>query len=236
MTNNPVSAPAQSQESRTPGLISASIMCADISNLVETIRVLEEEKVEYLHIDVMDGHFVPNYALGMDHINKIREISKLPMDFHLMITDPEEKIDWFNFGPGDVVIIHYESTRHIIKALEKIRATGAKPGIALNPGTPIFVLDEVLDFIDVIAAMTVNPGFAGQQIVPGSIEKVRRLKNYLIERGYPDIEIEVDGNISNENARLLYDRGADIFVAGTSSIFGKKERHQAIHELRESIC
>ncbi|MBK5210990.1 MAG: ribulose-phosphate 3-epimerase [Coriobacteriia bacterium] len=224
-----------SESAKKPGEISASIMCADISNLVETLDILESENVEYLHMDVMDGHFVPNFALGMDHIKKIREISNIPMDFHLMITDPEEKIGWFNFGPGDCVIVHYESTRHIIKALEAIQATGAKPGIALNPGTPIFVLDEILDFIDIVAAMTVNPGFAGQQIVPGSIDKVARLKKYLIEKGHPDIEIEVDGNISFENAKLLRERGADIFVAGTSSVFGDMDRHAAINKLRESI-
>jgi len=224
-----------SESSKRPGEISASIMCADISNLVETLDILESESVEYLHMDVMDGHFVPNFALGMDHIKKIREISNVPMDFHLMITDPEEKIGWFNFGPGDCVIVHYESTRHIIKALEAIKATGAKPGIALNPGTPVFVLDEILDFIDIVAAMTVNPGFAGQQIVPGSIDKVARLKKYLIDRGHPDIEIEVDGNISFENARLLRERGADIFVAGTSSVFGDMDRHEAIRSLREAI-
>lgn len=219
------------------GEISASIMCADISHLVETLKILADENVEYLHIDVMDGHFVPNYALGMDHIKKIRELSDVPMDFHLMITDPEEKIDWFKFGPGDVVIVHYESTRHIIKALERIRATGAKPGIALNPGTPIFVLDEVLDFIDVIAAMTVNPGFAGQQIVPGSFDKVHRLRKYLDDKGYDNIEIEVDGNVSFENARLLREAGADIFVAGTSSVFhGSMDRHEATRKLRESIA
>ena len=218
-------------------IIAPSILAANFLNLHEEIEKINVSQASWIHFDVMDGHFVPNYALGMDHIKKIRELSDVPMDFHLMITDPEEKIDWFKFGPGDVVIVHYESTRHIIKALERIRATGAKPGIALNPGTPIFVLDEVLDFIDVIAAMTVNPGFAGQQIVPGSFDKVHRLRKYLDDKGYDNIEIEVDGNVSFENARLLREAGADIFVAGTSSVFhGSMDRHEATRKLRESIA
>lgn len=203
------------------GKIAPSIMCADFRHLEENIKLLEQAGVEYLHFDIMDGSFVPNFTLGPDLMKAVREITNIPFDIHLMVKHPENHIALFDVRPGDIVSVHQESTIHMQRTLQKIKDYGAKAAIALNPATPIYSIEDVLDDIEVVLVMTVNPGFAGQKIVPATIRKIANLKNYLIEKGYDNIEIEVDGNISYENARKTREVGADIFVAGTSSLFIK---------------
>ena len=199
--------------------ISPSIMCADFFGLKEYINLFEKYKIDMIHVDVMDGSFVPNYTLGTDFIRVLKKNTKIPMDIHLMIDNPEGKIDWFDFSEGDFVSVHAESTRHLHKAVSEIKQRDAKAGAALNPATPICMLENVLDDIDMVLLMTVNPGFAGQKLIPSMLDKIKNLRKYLDERGYGNIEIEVDGNVSFENARLMRQAGANIFVAGTSSLF-----------------
>jgi ribulose-phosphate 3-epimerase len=218
--------------------ISPSMMCANFLNLENDIRIFEAADIEYLHIDIMDGQFVPNYTLGVDYCKKLKEASRIPLDLHLMITEPERKLDWFapSLGEGDYVSIHYESTVHAQRALKKIRSLGAKPMLALNPATPIAMLEYVLDDIDAVLIMTVNPGYAGQELIPATLGKIRRLREYLDASGYPDVEIEVDGNVSFENAKLMSEAGADIFVAGSSSVYkAGADIGENIQKLREAV-
>ena len=202
-------------------MIAPSMMCVDFMEIGKCVRELEHCGADYLHIDIMDGSFVPNYTLGTDFIRALKKNSTLPLDIHLMIDRPEQKLDWFAFGEGDYVPIHAESTPHLQRALTAIRVRGAKPMVALNPGTPITAIEELLDVIDGVLIMTVNPGFAGQKLVPSTLSKITRMRKFLDDHGYPDIEIEVDGNVSFENAKKMTEAGADIFVAGTSSIYAK---------------
>lgn len=202
-------------------MISPSMMCVDFAHLEDSLNLLSNLNVEYLHFDIMDGDFVPNYTLGPDFMKAVRSISSIPFDIHLMIQRPEDKLSYFDIRPGDLVCVHLESTVHLQRVLQRIRDMGAKAAVALNPATPITSLEEVLDDIDVIMIMTVNPGFAGQKLIPATISKIKHLREYLDAHGYQQILIEVDGNVSFENARLMRLAGADIFVAGTSSLFSQ---------------
>lgn len=218
------------------GKISPSMMCADFTELRRTLEVFEKFGVEYLHLDIMDGHFVPNITLGESLIKQIRKITAIPFDYHLMITDPETKIDWFDLRAGDLMSVHYESTPHVQRAMGKIKDKGAKAGVALNPATPLNVLDYLACDIDFLLLMTVNPGFAGQNVVRQTLGKIRDARTYLDEKGYTDVMIEVDGCVSFPNAKIMRKNGADIFVGGTSSIFGAStDLAQGLAELRAAI-
>lgn len=220
-----------------PGKISPSIMCADFRHLEENIKILEKAGVEYLHFDIMDGSFVPNFTLGPDLMKSVREITTIPFDIHLMVQHPENHLHLFDIRPGDLVSVHQESTIHLQRTLQKIKNYGAKAAAALNPATPIYSVEDVLDDIDVVLIMTVNPGFAGQKLVPATLKKIANMKKYLEENGYGQIEIEVDGNVSYENAKKMREVGADIFVAGTSSLFVKgKDILDSVIELRKCIA
>lgn len=201
------------------GKISASMMCSSLVDLQETIRIFEQEKIEYLHIDVMDGDFVPNFGLGVDYIRGLRDLTEIPLDLHLMINKPEYKFNWIGIAPTDIVSIHYESTSQVQRALDWLRPFGCRCFLAINPATPVWCLEEVLDYIDGINLLMVNPGFAGQKIVESTLKKAEKLQKFLQENKRENIEVEVDGNITPHNGNLLRKSGADIFVAGTSSIF-----------------
>lgn len=206
-------------------------MCADFMNLGRDIKEMERLNIEYLHIDVMDGSFVPNYTLGTDFVSAVKKITDIPVDIHLMIDEPERKTEWFTFGEGDYVSVHYEATKHVQRTIQKIKDRGAKAMLALNPATPLCVIEDVAADIDAVLIMTVNPGYAGQKLVVQTLDKIKRAKNM-----YPDIEIEVDGNVSFENAKLMSEAGADIFVAGSSSLFIKgKNLDETVKMLRDSI-
>ncbi|MBE6549047.1 MAG: ribulose-phosphate 3-epimerase [Ruminococcaceae bacterium] len=216
--------------------ISPSIMCADFMNLEKCIRDFEKNGIEYIHVDIMDGHFVPNFTLGTDFCKALKKATNIPLDIHLMVENPEEKLGWFEFGEGDYVSVHYESTKHLQRVLSEIRKRGAKPMVAINPATPIDVLRWILPDIDAVLLMTVNPGFAGQKLVEQCLEKITELRSFLDSHGCENVEIEVDGNVSFENARRMSDAGADIFIAGTSSIFkAGVSMDDSVAKLREAI-
>jgi len=218
------------------GQIAPSVMCVDFLDLAATLKTFEKCEIEYLHVDVMDGVFVPNYTLGTDFINMLHDATDIPLDIHLMIDEPDRKMDWFNLREGDYVSIHYESTNHVQRTLQAIKDKGAKAMLALNPATPIHTLEDVLPELDAVLIMTVNPGYAGQKLVPQSLDKIKRTKDFLLARGYDNIVIEVDGNVSFENALKMRKAGGDIFVAGSSSVFKKDEDlTQNILKLREAI-
>lgn len=219
------------------GKIAPSIMCADFGHLEENVKALEEVGVEYLHFDIMDGSFVPNFTMGPDLMKAVRAITKLPFDVHLMIMRPENHLGLFDIREGDLVSVHPESTLHLQRTLQRIKDSSAAAGVALNPATPIYVLEDILDDIGFVLAMTVNPGFAGQKLIPATIKKIARLKEYLTEKCYNDIKIEVDGNVSFDNAIKMREAGADIFVAGTSSLFAKgTDLKAAAEKLRSCIA
>ena len=199
--------------------ISASMMCSDLVDLRETIEVFERNGIERLHIDMMDGNFVPNFGLGVDYIRGLRKLTSIPLDIHLMVKDPEYKLQWIGIHETDIVSIHYESSFQVQRVLDWLKPYGCKRFLAINPATPISALEEVLDYIDGINLLMVNPGFAGQKIVPSTIKKAEKVVKLLKESNREDIIIEVDGNITPENARILRDIGASMFVAGTSAIF-----------------
>ena len=218
------------------GKISASVMCADLCRLEKDIKILESSGVEFLHFDIMDGDFVPNYTLGNDIIRAVRSVTKMPFDIHLMINRPEDKIGWFDLREGDFVSIHYEATNHVQRTLQRIKDAGAKAALALNPATPLDCVKYILPDVDMILLMTVNPGYAGQKLVLATLEKIKELKQLLNHAGFSNIEIEVDGNVSFENAKQMRIAGADIFVAGSSSLFNKgSSLEESCTLLRKSI-
>ena len=219
------------------GLISASMMCANLIDLKETLKIFEEEKVDYLHIDVMDGEFVPNFGLGVDYIRCLRELTDIPLDIHLMVRNPEYKLQWIGIQQNDIVSVHFESTFQVQRALDWLDQYGCKKFLAINPATPIYSLEEVLDYIDGVNLLMVNPGFAGQQIVGSTLKKADKLRQFLIDNHRDNLIFEVDGNISPKHAKILREKGADMFVTGTSSVFrgNVNDYRHNLNELRTII-
>lgn len=222
--------------SRRPKL-SASIMCADWLNLKNDLKKIEAAGIDYLHYDIMDGHFVPNMMLPAELLKKIRAGTSLPYDIHIMTENPEQIILQLHLRKGDIVTVHYESTVHVQRALAQVRELGATPAIAINPATPVEMIREILPDIGMVLIMTVNPGFAGQKLVPQCIDKIRRTRQMLDEAGYPLVMVAVDGNCSFENVPMMYAAGAELFVVGSSSVFSPDMSiEQATQKLMATFC
>lgn len=215
--------------------ISASLMCANLLTIEKDVRELEAAGVDYMHIDIMDGLFVPNIMLNNLFIEAVRSITKLPFDIHLMVMNPETKLDWFDIREGDFVSIHYESTSNVLGSLQLIEEKGAKAAVALSPATPIEILSYLLKNLSMVNIMAVNPGFAGRTMVPMTLQKLTDTRRFLDERGYHHISIEVDGNVSPENAPLMRQAGADMFVGGSSGLFCKDTSINANVELFRKV-
>ena len=198
-------------------------MCTNPYMLKEDIDILKEEKIDYLHLDIMDGHFVSNISFGIDFIQSIRKQTSLAFDFHLMVENPLKIIPQLDLKKGDIVSIHFEANYDLDDIIALIKSYQCELFIALNPQTPICILDLVHQHINGINFLTINPGFAGQKILPVAVKKFLYLKDFLRQRNWEHIAIEVDGNMSFANAQRFKEMGADIFVAGTSSIFPNKQ-------------
>jgi len=213
-------------------LIAPSLLSADFARLKEEVRAVERAGAHLLHLDVMDGVFVPNLTFGPLVISAIRPHTSLPFDVHLMIIQPERYLKDFAEAGADLLCIHYEATPHLHRAITQIKELGKLAGVSLNPHTPPESLDYVLELLDFVLVMTVNPGFGGQRFIPQCLPKIEKLKNTILKRGLKTL-IEVDGGINAETAPLVLSAGADILVAG-SAIFGKEDYAKAISALKPS--
>ena len=211
--------------------IAPSILASNFAKLGEEVRAVEQGGADVIHVDVMDGHFVPNISIGIPVVASLRKATRLPLDVHLMIERPEEYIEEFVRAGADRVLVHEEATVHLDRALASIRELGAQAGAVINPATPVAMLTEVLDKLDTVLVMSVNPGFGGQKFIPGAIEKIRQLNQWRA-RYNGDFRIEVDGGVDLENIAGLALAGANTFVAGTS-IFGKPDPAAATRQLRK---
>lgn len=207
--------------------IAPSILSADFARLADAVAVCEEAGAAFVHVDVMDGHFVPNITIGPPVVASLRKITDLILDVHLMITDPDDFIQSFRDAGADIITVHYETCRHLDRTLSYIRSTGAKAGVALNPASAVQNLSNVMDAVDLILVMTVNPGFGGQRFIPYSIEKIRTVRSMIGQR---DILLEVDGGINATTAAEVVTAGADVLVAG-SFVFGSPDPRKAIQSL-----
>jgi len=213
--------------------IAPSILSADFSRLAEEVRAVEEAGADVIHVDVMDGHFVPNITIGPLVVQGLKKLTSLPLDVHLMIENPERYVEVFAEAGSDWITIHAEVCPNLKRMIRKVRQLNARPGIVLKPATPLKTLFPVLDEIDLVLIMSVNPGFGGQSFIPATLKKIERLRKIVDQNQYP-LEIEVDGGLKVENIREVSTAGGDIFVVGTG-IFKTENYEETIRKLRQEI-
>lgn len=211
--------------------LSASILAADFGRLAEQTQEAEQAGVDWIHVDVMDGHFVPNITIGPEVTRALRRATRLPLDVHLMISHPERYVEEFVAAGADWLGIHAEATVHLERLIQQIKDLGARATVALNPHTPLDCLEYVLEEVDMVLLMTVNPGFAGQKFIPGVLPKVRRLREMIDEAGLPAL-IQVDGGVQRDNIRDLVAAGADVLVSG-SGIFNNRPIADNVRALKD---
>ncbi|TSA26306.1 MAG: ribulose-phosphate 3-epimerase [Bacteroidetes bacterium] len=211
-------------------LVAPSLLSADFLRLEEEISMVNRSEADWLHLDIMDGVFVPNISFGFPVLNRIRTIIEKPMDVHLMIVDPDRYLEQFREAGASVITVHYEACTHLHRTIQAIKQTGAKAGVSLNPHTPVILLREIIGTLDLVLLMSVNPGFGGQQFIEQTYRKSRELKTLILDHGAGAL-IEVDGGVTQENARSLVDAGVDVLVAG-NSVFGSPDPIATIHQLK----
>lgn len=213
-----------------PILIAPSVLSADFTQLATELKSIKT--ADYLHFDVMDGHFVPNLTFGPDILRAARSCTDLPLDVHLMVTNPEQVVPLFLNAGADVVSFHIEATAHAHRLVGQIHDAGARAGVVINPATPVSTLESIIDDVDLVLVMTVNPGFGGQRFIPGCLRKIKQLRHLCDEHGVSPI-IEVDGGIAPDTAAAVAEAGATLLVAG-SAVFGQQDRASAINAIREA--
>ncbi len=213
------------------GKIAPSILSADFTRLGEEVKRVEQAGADYIHIDVMDGHFVPNITIGPLVVKAVRQVTELPLDVHLMISNPDLFVEDFVKAGADMISIHAEAVNHLHRSIQYIRDAGARPAVSLNPASPLQMIEYVLDDVGMVLLMTVNPGFGGQAFIPEVIPKIERLKELIDKRGL-DIELEVDGGIGPQTIGPVSSAGANVFVAG-SAIFHSDNYAETIRLMRE---
>lgn len=213
-----------------PALIAPSILSADFGNLERDFDMINQSQADWFHVDIMDGVFVPNISFGFPVVKALQKVAKKHMDVHLMIVDPDRYIADFAKAGAQTLTVHYEACTHLHRSLQAIKAQGMKAGIALNPHTPVSVLEDIIADADLVCLMSVNPGFGGQAFIERTYEKVRALKRLIVESGSSAL-IEIDGGVTLDNAALLHEAGADVLVAG-NTVFGSSDPIQTIAELK----
>ncbi len=213
--------------------IAPSILSADFSRLAEEVRAVEKARADVIHVDVMDGHFVPNITIGPLVVQGLKKLTSLPLDVHLMIENPERYVEVFAQAGSDWITIHAEVCPNLKRMIRKVRQLNARPGIVLKPATPLKTLFPVLDDIDLVLIMSVNPGFGGQSFIPATLKKIERLRKIVDQNRYP-LEIEVDGGVKVENIKEVSMAGGDIFVVGTG-IFKTENYEETVRRLRQEI-
>lgn len=212
--------------------LAPSILSADFSNLLEDVKKVENAGCEYLHIDVMDGHFVPNITIGPLVVESLRKHSNMVFDTHLMIENPDNYIEAFAKAGSDLIVVHQEACKHLHRTIQGIKNLNVKAGVALNPATPVETIKHVLKDLDMVLIMTVNPGFGGQSFIEGMLDKIKELRSMIKDMGL-EVDIQVDGGIKEENIHKVVEAGANIIVAG-SAIFGSDDILQTVKNLREN--
>jgi ribulose-phosphate 3-epimerase len=214
--------------------ISPSILSADFSRLGEDVQAVDRAGADYIHIDVMDGHFVPNITIGPLVVEALRKVTAKPLDVHLMIENPDLYIADFARAGADIITVHQEAVPHLHRTVQLIKSLGKKAGVSLNPGTPVETLDIILDELDLVLIMSVNPGFGGQSFIPSALDKIRALRQRITERGL-STELEVDGGVKIDNIREVVAAGADVLVAG-SAVFNTENYAATMTALRENAA